>query len=107
MKHSSLNFIIDLIALLNLLALAFTGFVMKYILPPGTGGLGRKLHGGAGREQIKDLWSLGRHDWGGIHFYLALLFLILMAVHIILHWNWIKNYLKSLLGSSQKSGLTD
>ena len=96
MKRSSLNFIIDLVALLNLLGLASTGFIMKFILPPGTGGRGRLLHGGPGGEHIKQLWSMTRHEWGGIHFYLALLFVILMVLHIILHWGWLKNYFKSL-----------
>jgi hypothetical protein len=43
------------------------------------------------------LWSMTRHEWGDIHFYLSALFVILMVVHIILHWTWIKNYFKSLL----------
>ena len=103
MKRSSLNFIVDLAALLNLLGLAFTGFIMKYILPPGSGGLGRRLHDGAGGEHIKDFWSMTRHEWGDIHFYLALLFVILMAVHIVLHWNWLKSYFKSLFDFSRKT----
>ncbi len=102
MKRSSLNFIVDLVGFINLLALAFTGFIMKYILPPGTGGLGRQLHDGRGREHIEDFWSMTRHEWGAVHFYLAVLFLALMTLHIILHWNWIKCYFKSLLGLSQK-----
>jgi len=104
-KRSSLNFIVDLIALLNLLALAFTGLIMKYILPPGTGGRGRQLHEGLGREHIKQLWSMTRHQWGDIQFYLAILFVVLMLLHIILHWAWIKNYLKSLFwfGFSRKT----
>ena len=96
MKRSSLNFIIDLVALLNLLCLVFTGFIMKYILPPGTGGRGRLLHDGLGGEHIKQLWSMTRHEWGSIHFYLALLFIVLMTAHILLHWGWLKNYFKSL-----------
>jgi len=103
MKRSSLNFIIDLVAFLNLLSLAFTGFIMKYILPPGTGGRGRQLHGGLGGEHIKDFWSMTRHEWGDIHFYLALLFIVLMTAHILLHWSWLKNYLKSLFGFSRKT----
>jgi len=102
MKRSSLNFIIDLISFINLLGLTFTGFIMKYILPPGTGGLGHRLHGGRGGEHIKDLWSITRHEWGSIHFYLALLFIIMMVLHIILHWNWIRNYFRSLLMSKTR-----
>ena len=96
MKRTSLNFIVDLAAFLNLLGLIFTGFVMEYILPPGTGGRGRILHGGGGGEYIKELWSMTRHEWGDIHFYLAVVFIALMIAHIVLHWTWIKNYFKSL-----------
>jgi hypothetical protein len=102
MKRSSSNFTVALVSFINLLGLVFTGFIMKYILPSGTGGLGRQLHSGRGREPIKELWSMTRHEWGGIHFYLALVFVILMVVHIILHWGWIKNYCKSLFSSSRK-----
>ncbi|MHC4070383.1 MAG: DUF4405 domain-containing protein [Planctomycetota bacterium] len=85
-----------MVSFVNLLGLVSTGFIIKYVLPPGTGGRGRFLHDGPGREYIKQLWSMTRHEWGDIHFYLALLFVSLMSVHFILHWNWIKNYFKSL-----------
>ena len=97
MLRSTTNFILALVLFLNLLALAFTGYVMKYILPPGTGGVGRILHGGSGRGiNVKELWSMTRHEWGSIHFYLAVMFVVLMIIHIILHWTWIKCYVKSV-----------
>lgn len=102
MKRTSLNFIVDLVSFIDLLGLVFTGIIMKYILPPGTGGRGQLLHTGQGREHIKQLWSMTRHEWGDVHFYLALLFVIFMVVHIILHWGWIKNCFKSLIGFSQQ-----
>ena len=102
MKRSSLNFIVDLAGFIDLLGMVLTGLIMKYILPPGSGGLGCGRHGGCGGEHIRHLWSMGRHDWGNIHFWLAVLFIVLMIVHIILHWSWIKNYLKSLFDSSQQ-----
>jgi hypothetical protein len=104
MKRVTVNFIVDLVSFVDLLGLVFTGIIMKYILPPGTGGCGRLLSGGWGREHIRDLWSMSRHEWGRIHYCLALLFVALIAVHIILHWSWIKNYFKSLFGSSKKKG---
>ncbi len=103
MKRSTINFIVDLIGFIALLALAFTGSIIKFILPPGSGGLGRELHGGQGREHIREFISMGRHDWGDIHFFISVLFVILMIVHIVLHWTWIKNYIKSLFGLSQKT----
>ena len=105
MKKASLNFIIDLTAFINLLALAFIGSIMKYVLPPGTGGQGRAFRRGGGFESlidpqeashIRQFLSFTRHQWGDIHFVLAILFIVLMVIHIILHWSWIKCYLKSL-----------
>jgi len=102
MSRSTVNFILDFVSFLNLLGLVFTGFVIKYILPPGSGGgYGRGFRGGRGEaaaEQIREFLSLGRHDWGDVHFYLAVVFTALMIIHIVLHWAWIKCYLKSVLG---------
>jgi len=98
MSRSTLNFVLDLVSFLNLLGLAITGFVMRYVLPPGTGGLGRTLHGDSGRGiNVEELWSMTRHEWGSIHFYLAVAFIVLMVIHIILHWTWIKCYVKSVV----------
>ncbi len=102
MKRSTLNFVIDLLGFVVLLGLACTGFIIRYILPPGTGGRGQALHGGQGGGHIEQLWSMTRHEWGDIHFYLAVLFVILMTVHVILHWNWVKNYVRSLFKTVQK-----
>jgi len=102
MKRATRNFIVDVVSFINLLALAFTGFIMKYILPPGTGGHGRGFRAGRGPGEVKYLWSMTRHEWGYIHFYLAVLFVALIVVHIILHWSWLKNYFKSLLNTSRK-----
>ena len=47
----AINFVIDLISLLVLLALAATGLLLKYVLPPGSRG-GRGLR----------LWGMDRHE---------------------------------------------
>jgi hypothetical protein len=106
MKRSTVNFVVGLLAFLNLLGLGFTGYIMEYVLPPGSGGrYGRGFRGGRGVseavEQIQRFWSLGRHGWGEVHFYLAVAFTVLMIIHIILHWTWIKCYVKSLFSPSR------
>ena len=104
MKRSTLNFTIDLVSFINLLCLAATGIIIKWILPPGTGGRGRYLHEGYGRKPVKELWSMTRHEWGDVHFCLAVAFVVLMVVHIIMHWGWIRNYFKSVLNLLRKAG---
>jgi hypothetical protein len=89
MKRNTLNFWIDLISLLAMFALLLTGLLIHYILPPGFGGRG----GGEGLT----LWGLGRHDYGDIHFYLALALLALMLLHVWLHWPWVCATITNLL----------
>ena len=91
----------------NLLLLAATGAIMKWILPPGSGGgHGYGFRGGRGPSsgvgQVGQLLGLGRHDWGDIHFILAVSFVSLILVHIILHWTWIKTCAKSIFFPSRK-----
>jgi hypothetical protein len=70
------NFWLDAVSLLVMLALAVTGGLMYFVLPAGTG-------------HSRHLFGLGRHDYGLIHSYLAVAVVILVAVHLILHWSWI------------------
>jgi hypothetical protein len=97
MRRSSVNFIVDLVALVDLILLAFTGVIMQFVLPPGTGGLGRLESGGAGREPVREMWGMSRHEWGDVHWVAAVLFVGLMVVHVVLHWGWIKGYVKGLV----------
>jgi hypothetical protein len=93
MTRTTINFVLDLVSFLDLLGLAVTGLVIRYVLPPGTGGAGRSLHGGAGRGlPVQEFWSMTRHEWGNVHFYLAAIFVMLMMIHIALHWKWIQCY---------------
>jgi len=97
MKRTTLNYIVDFLALIDLLFLTCTGIIIKYILPPGTGGRGQELHGGQGAGHAKALLSLTRHQWGSIHFYISVIFIVLVLLHLILHWTWIKNCTKSIV----------
>jgi hypothetical protein len=94
MSRNKLNFVLDLTSFCDLLGLIFTGYIIKYTLPPGTGGNGHILHGSGQNVHLKELWLMTRHEWGEIHFYLAVTFMVLMVCHIILHWNWIKHNMK-------------
>jgi hypothetical protein len=103
MSRSTTNFILDFVSFLNLLGLIFTGFIMRYILPSGSGGIyGRGFRGGRGTgtvqvDQIREFLSLKRYDWVNVHFYLAGVFVFLTLIHVILHWTWIKHYMKSVV----------
>lgn len=92
MRKSTLNFIVDLVALLAILVMVATGLVIRYVLPPGTGG----RHGEGGLA----LWGLGRHDWGDVHFWASVALTVLLILHVALHWSWVCSTLKRLLGGN-------
>ncbi len=75
MRRTTLNFLVDTVALLFMAGMIATGLIVRYALPPGTGG----------RASI---WGMGRHDWGDLHFYVAIGLLVLLIVHLSLHWFW-------------------
>jgi len=76
-KKRDLNFWIDAGAFLVFAFMTASGLLMRYTLPPG---LCFKKH---------TIWGLQRHGWGDVHFWLAVAFFSLMAVHLFLHWRWI------------------
>jgi hypothetical protein len=103
MKRTTLNFVVDSIGLVNLLLLAATGTILRWVLPPGSGGgYGRGFRGGRPAGEAGEWLGLRRHDWGNVHFTLATLFLCVILLHIVLHWTWIKTCAKSILFPSHK-----
>lgn len=81
MRRSLLNYFVDAGTALLILALAVTGLLLEFVLPPGTSG----RRGGAAWT----LWDRTRHDWGEIHFYIACGLGVLLVVHVALHWTWV------------------
>ncbi|MHC4542973.1 MAG: DUF4405 domain-containing protein [Planctomycetota bacterium] len=92
MKRNTLNFYIDLASFLVLFALLITGLLIHYVLPP-CGSCD-----GSGPSKELTLWGYGRHDFGKVHFYLALTTLTLVLAHVCLHWSWVCATSCNLLG---------
>ncbi|MCW5520321.1 DUF4405 domain-containing protein [Aureitalea sp. L0-47] len=92
MKRSRKNFVIDSLAFMFFLFLVSTGIILHYLLPHGSGG-------------SRSIWGMSRHDWGDIHFYASIGFLAILAIHLILHWNWIVNLIrgKKRMASGRRS----
>lgn len=95
MRRSKINLLVDAATLVAMLAMVCTGLIIRYILPPGSGG-----HGG-GRGLV--LWGMDRHEWGGLHFWLAVAVVGLLLVHVVLHWPWIMGVVRRLGGGKASS----
>ncbi|MGE4587225.1 MAG: DUF4405 domain-containing protein [Mangrovibacterium sp.] len=70
--------------LLLLTPLAGIGFLIKYILIPGI--QRNERYGG---DVELEFWGLTRHQWGSVHLIISIIFLVLLLVHILLHWKMI------------------
>ena len=79
-KHSQ-NVIIDLVSFICISALLLTGIVIHYVLPAGSRG--------------NSFLGITRHEWGDIHFWIAIAFTFVILTHLVLHMPWIKaSYLR-------------
>lgn len=67
--------LVDALAFSLFTFLVSTGGVLLLKLPPGSG-------------QRLSLWELSRHEWGGIHSVIASIFLLVLVVHIAMHYKW-------------------
>ena len=81
MARPKVNFVIDSCGFAGFVLLTATGVLMRYVLPPGSG-------------RFTTLWTLDRHGWGNIHFWLAIAFLSVLVIHLFLHWRWIATVLR-------------
>jgi len=80
MKKIDWQYLIDTLLFLCIVGIAFIGFLMGLVIPKGP----------TATESAKYFLGLHRHQWGNIHFYLSIAFIILVIIHLILSWKWIK-----------------
>ncbi|MEQ9459817.1 MAG: DUF4405 domain-containing protein [Phycisphaeraceae bacterium] len=76
MTRNSLNGLIDLALAGLMLGLLLTGLGMAYVLPAGTG-------------HSATLWGLSRHGWGEVHLWMSYTVVVLVGLHLAVHWGWV------------------
>ena len=76
MNRTLINVLIDALAALAMLGMIATGLILRFALPPGS-------------NRSLALWGLTRHQWGDLHFWLALAALGVVVIHLVLHWTWV------------------
>jgi hypothetical protein len=78
-KNSDWRYLVDALLFICLIGMIFIGILLGLVISEGP-----VSSGGS-----KYFLGLHRHQWGDIHAYLSIAFVILMAVHLILNWKWI------------------
>jgi mono/diheme cytochrome c family protein len=75
-NRSFLNLTIDLLAAASLMVMIATGYILRFPLPPTT-------------NRTHELWGMSRHEWGTIHSWASLVLLVILGIHVALHWGWL------------------
>jgi len=95
MNKSKLNYLVDLLAFLFFVAVAFSGLAIFFFMPGGRQGRPQEFLG------IKKSFWIGLHDWSGI------IFIILVTTHFLLYWDWIVCMTKNIFQSEKCENETD
>jgi hypothetical protein len=81
MRKATRNYLLALVMALLALFQAVSGFVLWLVLPRGDG-----YQGGRG-EVSTFLWT--RDSWINLHDWTAVALVVIVVIHVILHWGWI------------------
>jgi glucan phosphoethanolaminetransferase (alkaline phosphatase superfamily) len=83
-NRSKINFIIDVLLFVTLLAIAGIGLLIKYVLLPGF--VRDNIYG-----KDVDLYFMGlnRHEWGDIHLIISGFLILLLILHVFYHWKMV------------------
>jgi hypothetical protein len=84
MEKPKMNAIVDSLQFLVFLSAIGSALILNYIIPFGSG--------------PTSFLSVARGDWRTLHTTSGLVFGMIILVHIALHFDWIKNLPKFLLG---------
>jgi mono/diheme cytochrome c family protein len=91
MSRGPFNLLIDMLAAASLLTMVATGYVLRFPLPPAT-------------NRTHVLWGLSRHEWGTIHSWASLVLLLILVIHVVLHWDWIVTMIRHRFTCFQGGG---
>ncbi len=90
MKRSSFTWLVDLAAFVGMIFLVATGFLLRYAVPAGSGSLEALGRGPrAGSRPITLMLGLTRHEWGEVHFWIAVGLMGILVLHLVMHGRWI------------------
>lgn len=89
MKKMTINIVIDVLLLVAMTIISVSGFLLNGILP--------HCHGGGG--VVRSVLGMGRHAWADIHLISGIILVVLLALHIILHWSQVDGFFRKQIKS--------
>jgi len=86
------KFILDFILLLSVSFILVSGYILWFVLPRGIGMYGDPRCGMQGLGISGTYWNVlgwNRYGWIEVHNWASVALLVIILLHIILHWGWI------------------
>ena len=94
MKKSDFQYFVDTLLFIAVCSTTVVGLLLGFVIPKGRG-----------QEWTHSFLGLHRHEWGEIHLVLSLSFLLLLCLHIGLHWTWVVQTTRRYSGDKWKRAL--
>ncbi len=88
MKQSLLIKIIDVCSFVSLVLIISTGTLLEFTLPARSG--------------PATVVDMTRHEWGSLHFYMSVVFLGMMSLHLFTHAKYIKQLFSGTASTTYK-----
>ena len=88
MKKTTWHYLVDVMLFISVFGLIIIGIIMAFFTSSGP----------YVDETSKYFLNLHRHQWGDIHFYFSIVFILFLIIHLILEWGWIKGKTRKLFG---------
>ena len=91
-KNNLIKYFMGLLLFFTVIYTAISSYVLWFILPRGIGLHGDRHCDSFGRGHYgNELFIFGssRYEWVEIHSWVCIAFIIIILIHVILHWNWI------------------
>src|SRR5690554_5905022 len=85
MKKPTRDLIMDTLSFTSFSFLASSGLLIKFFPRQGV-----------------TIWGMNRHTWNEVHFWLALIFVGIILVHLAQHWKWIVSVVRGRLERHSK-----
>ncbi len=94
MNKSKINYIIDFLAGIFFVVSAFSGLAMLIYMPSGVR-----------QGRLQEFLGIQKEAWIGVHNGSSVILVVLVIIHLILHWNWIAHMTKVMFKSEKSENI--
>lgn len=84
MNKARLNYLVDFFIFLFFVIVSLTGLLILFFIPRGN------------KSGYQEFLGVTKSNWAFLHEWAGIIMIILVAVHLILHWKWIVSMTRNI-----------